>query len=66
MMLFLVTIGGLDWFQTGFTNDLLFNYSKEILVQTKTNIVLNRFLHYLISASNDLVLFGTLFLFHEW
>ena len=53
---------------TGFTQYLLFHYSqvKMILIQIEANIVLNKCLNYLVSASHDLGLFGTIFLFHEW
>ena len=37
-----------------------------ILVQTETNIVLKKCLHYLVRASNDSGLFDKIFLFHEW
>ena len=61
--------------QTGFTQYLLFHYSLEemifsiyvsIVIQTETNIVLNKCLHYFVRASNDSGLFGIIFLFHEW
>ena len=61
--------------ETGFTQYLLFHYSQEemifsvclsSLIQTETNIVSNKCLHYLVRASHDSGLLGTIFLFHEW
>ena len=37
-----------------------------ILIQSETKIVLNKCLHYLVRASHDSGMFGTIFLFHEW
>ena len=56
--------GFIQWWLETLTNDLLFDYSQEkmilcirlsIPVQTETNIVLNKYLHYLVRASNDSV-----------
>ena len=36
------------------------------LILIEANIVLNKYLHYLLRASHDSGLFGTIFLFYEW
>ena len=56
--------------------DYTVKYKLVILLQIEANIVLNqgfpknpcsnKCLHYLVSASHDSGLFGTIFLFHEW
>ena len=37
-----------------------------ILIHTETNIVLNKYWHYLVRASHDSGLCGTILPFHEW
>ena len=52
---------------------LMFNGEKMIFCiclsiekQIEANIVLNKYLHYLVRASHDSGQLGKLFLFHEW
>ena len=45
---------------------MIFCICLSILIQVEANIVLNKCLHYLVSASHDSGLFETIFLFHEW
>ena len=59
-------------YKTGFTQYLLFHYRRDkmtfciclsILILIEANIVLNKCLHYLVRASHDSGLFGTIFIF---